>query len=242
MMKTYLLTYNAGSYYRMAIAVYATRDLANSALEAIVEQTTAGLVIENELDLRLPGATQVMLYNSMAEQLGEGGEPAVSRFSTRDDGARRIFARIEWAARALPIIEAVIIEEERAPDAPADSALDPVTPAGEDDMATNGKKKSKKTNGNGTRGKGKPAGSVSMFKPVREGSTRQKILKLMDGTKTPDQIATKMECDRAKIMAHAFCLARDCGIGYTIDDGKLIALYPTNRSYEDAVTASKSSD
>lgn len=86
------------------------------------------------------------------------------------------------------------------------------------------------------RGKGKPAGKVADFTPVKDGSIRSQILRLMDGAMTAEQIGAKLGFDRAKVNAHAFCLHRDCAIGYEVAaDGKLRALFPGNKTLADAL-------
>lgn len=88
------------------------------------------------------------------------------------------------------------------------------------------------------RGKGKPAGKVADFRQVKIGSARADILTLMDGTKTAEQIgkAVKPAVDAAKVGAHAFCLARDCGIGYEYGPNReLKALFPTGKTLADAL-------
>ena len=100
-------------------------------------------------------------------------------------------------------------------------------------------KKEKQTNGTGaSRVVGKPAGLVGDFKQVRPGTARQKILKLMaPGNKTVKQIADAVELDEKTVLVHANTMHRDCGIGYKVDDGKLVALFPGSKTYEDAIKA-----
>lgn len=83
-------------------------------------------------------------------------------------------------------------------------------------------------------------GVLSDFKKIRSGTDRANVLKLMTGMKTPAQIADKLgggKFTARYVMAHAYCLRRDCGIGYELtEEGKLLALYPGELSYRDAVT------
>ncbi len=70
------------------------------------------------------------------------------------------------------------------------------------------------------------------YKMPREGTERHMVLKLMDGTRTPEEIAVIMKkkntrFDAKYVYAHAYCTFRDCGIGYhTAVDGKLEARFP----------------
>lgn len=88
-----------------------------------------------------------------------------------------------------------------------------------------------------TRGKGKPAGKVADFRQVKVGSARERILSLMTGQHTAEQIAAMVGgIDAAKVGAHAFCLSRDCGIGYEYGEGgTLKALFPTGKTLADAL-------
>lgn len=90
------------------------------------------------------------------------------------------------------------------------------------------------------RGKGKPAGKVADFKQVKIGSARERILSLMDGSKTAEQIGKAVGVDAAKVGAHAFCLARDCGVGYAYGEGgTLKALFPAGKTLKDALRSSE---
>lgn len=72
----------------------------------------------------------------------------------------------------------------------------------------------------------------SKHKLPREGTDRRKVLELMSGEFTPDEIAAEMRkinsrFDAKYVYAHAYCTFRDCGIGYrTTEEGKLEALFP----------------
>jgi hypothetical protein len=87
---------------------------------------------------------------------------------------------------------------------------------------------------------GKPAKAVSEFKQIRAGTDRAKALKLMDGTRTVGQIAKAIKGDEQKVLTIAFCLYRDCGIGYRVDDDrKIVAIYPRKKSFKDAMKAAE---
>lgn len=79
---------------------------------------------------------------------------------------------------------------------------------------------------------------TSAFRPVREGTFRATLLRSMDGTKTPEQLAELGQRSRSLVMSHAYCLYRDCGIGYGLTkDGSLVAILPRNKTLQDAVRA-----
>ncbi len=106
-------------------------------------------------------------------------------------------------------------------------------------MAAKKKAKKKTTKPAGDRkprGKGKGAGKVADFRPVREGTDRQKVLKLMGGTNTAEQIAAELGMNAKKVGTIVFCMSRDNGIGYEFGaKGQLKALYPGDKTYKDAV-------
>lgn len=83
------------------------------------------------------------------------------------------------------------------------------------------------------------AGTIAAFRTVRSGTDRAHVLKLMNGKHTPHHIAVLLgggKFTARYVLAHAYCLRRDCGIGYSLDEvGKLIALYPNAHGYEDTV-------
>ncbi len=83
------------------------------------------------------------------------------------------------------------------------------------------------------------AGAVGAFRQVRSGTDRAHVLKLMNGKHTPQHIAVLLGGGKFTgryVLVHAYCLRRDCGIGYSLDSaGKLVALYPNEHGYGDAV-------
>lgn len=171
--------------------------------------------------------------------------PDVKRFSTRAAGLARAWKLL---STRKDVDEETPPENPTTPAAPtssdAASAVAPTTqPVGAassqetEDMAKKAKKTKKVSK---PREHGKPAKKVSDFKQVREGSVRASILKLMDGTHTAEKIGEMVKQTTTMVNAHAYCLWRDCGIGYHVDEaGKLKALYPTGKSYKDAVKKSE---
>lgn len=177
----------------------------------------------------------VALYNAM------GPEKLLAKFENHETGVRRTFALIEWAYGSLELTKVEL---------PNDSpTIQPSSEESEQETTTMAK-----SNGNGTKTEkakrsrapgtargvtAQPAGTVAEFKQVRAGSDRAHVLKLMDGSKTPEQIAKSLgggKFDGKYIMQHAYCLKRDSGIGYEITAaGHLNALFPKNRSFADAI-------
>lgn len=84
---------------------------------------------------------------------------------------------------------------------------------------------------------GQPAGQPSAFRQVREGSARQRILELMTGSHTAEEIAARVGgVDANRVLQHAYCLTRDCAVGFSVSEtGHLLAIYPRGLSYADAV-------
>jgi hypothetical protein len=89
---------------------------------------------------------------------------------------------------------------------------------------------------------GKPADAAS-FKAgrVRAGTARAKILSMMDGTKTAEEVGAAMGFEKPTYsLSHFYCLARDCGVGYSFDEaGRVSAIYPEGQSLQTAVAAPK---
>ncbi len=168
----------------------------------------------------------VAIYNAL------GPDKPVSKFETRDVAARRTFALLHAKYNGLPTTRVEV------------AADLPITPPSQE-MMTMAKTttdaprvRRARAPGVGKQTQGRSAGTVADFKQTREGTARQKILKMMDGTQSPDQIAAVMggTFTGKYVLAHAYCLRRDCGIGYELTrDGHLLALYPKNRSYADAI-------
>lgn len=70
---------------------------------------------------------------------------------------------------------------------------------------------------------------------------RATILTMMTGKHTPDDIAqaiahrTGVEKTRGHVMSHIYCIFRDKGIGYGVDDEDHIqAIFPPGQSYKTA--------
>lgn len=188
---------------------------------AVVAWSTA------ELGL-LSGPELVALYNVVRRAPEE-----VKRFATKADALRRVGALL--AAYDPDLVNRPALAGQTEPE--------PAAGAAGKKEAEVAKKKSTKVaphtakKGPASSSVGKPAGKVSDLKPIREGTARQKVLMAMsvDGGSTVAQAAARAGITEAMVMQHAYCLHRDCGIGYQVVDGKLRALYPGDRTYDDVV-------
>lgn len=203
------------------------------------DPAVSSFVVNTDSNLaEMSSSMLVTLYNLWRDE----GDKEVKKFENRTIARTRFLTRLEVRFGKLPEIE-VPAEPAPKPETPAAAPPPgPGTPASaeakEPEMATKTKKEKKekkaKANGEG-RVIGKPAGLVADFRQVRDGTDRQKVLKLMDGTKTVSQIAKAIDKDEKYVLTAAYCLNRDSAIGYGIEDGKLLATYPGSKTYEDAI-------
>lgn len=169
----------------------------------------------------------VAIYNAL------GPDKMITKFETREVAARRTFALLCAKFTWLPVTSVEV-----AADLPITPPSQETTDMAKTTTATASVRRSRAP-GVGRPVTGRTAGTVADFKQTRQGTARQRILQMMDGTLTPDEIGLKMgggNFTGKYVLAHAYCLRRDCGIGYELTkDGHLIALYPKNRSYADAI-------
>ena len=94
-------------------------------------------------------------------------------------------------------------------------------------------KKTKKARTNGGLEAAKPAGLVADFHPVRAGTTRAKVVQ--SSGSTVGEIARKIGKDRRTVLAHLFCLNRDCAIGYEVNNDKVTLSFPGSKTLRDAI-------
>lgn len=242
MYSAYLLSYGP-----IRLQAFGSREEAQANANA-----TGGDVVVQVGDLaHLTGKALVDVYNAFAAK-------PVKKFETADVGRKRVFALIVENMNSGSLAAPAAAASEGNPSLSQDVVTQPVLPAvvaeqggsvettaedtttqqqsQEDDMA-NGKKASKKKAATGEGRKvGKPAKTVAELGTCRAGTARAKILKLMDGTKTAESIGKAVGVSTTTVMAHAFCLHRDVGVGYKLtDDGKLEALYPGQKTIDDVV-------
>lgn len=179
------------------------------------DPAVGGFVLDTDSNLSDLGSKLLVdLFNLWREP----EDREVTKFENKTTARQRFFARLEARFSKLPEIE------------------DPA-PTEESVMAKSAAVKKVKVEKAPKAGRevGKPAGLVADFRQVRGGTDRAKVLKMMDGTKTTAQIAKAIDKDEKTVLTVAYCLNRDSGIGYKMDDGKLVAIYPGSKSYEDAI-------
>lgn len=251
-MTSYCLVWR-GAFKDPAVTTHPTVEVARGylALPKFAAGEFDGLAIDKAEDIDLSGPGLVALYNALAPISGP-----VNKFESRSRGKERVFALIEDEYLYKPHADFSPAAEVESPASPADEtqapanageeAASPITEGGED-VAT--KKKARKSRAKTTtaerkhRGTGNAAGKVADFRQVREGTDRQKVLKLMNGQHTAEQIAQELgwgEAGAKKVGQVAFCLSRDCAIGYEFSEsGKIKAVYPGEKTYRDAVKKAK---
>lgn len=82
------------------------------------------------------------------------------------------------------------------------------------------------------------AGLVRDFKQVRPGTIRAAIVTLAGragGAPIHDVLALPRITSRVALMAHLFCLHRDCAYGYVITGDRVTLSFPGGRTWRDAV-------
>lgn len=205
----------------------------------------------------------VKLYNAL------GPDKPVTKFESRDVGARRTFALLEAkhrndsvpqpeskmddqtttetesedpaAKKAREAAEAKAAKDAARAEAKATKDAEKAAAKATKDAERAAKAAAKPTAAKptaapgGKAAAGQPAKHASEFKPVREGTFRATLLRAMDGTKTVAEIGAANHKENALVLSHAFCLTRDCGIGYDFVDGKIRALFPHGKHLSDAI-------
>lgn len=236
------------------VSSFETRAAAETAAPPTTE-TRKSTVCSSEENLKgLGGPVLVLVFNRVSAK-------PVARFATLEDAARRTWAALN--SEVLPMDHEVhgqnrdgstIVPLPATGGRPGSGPVNrgPITQGGDDTQQEtttmpkkNGDKKAAKPRGTETGAKrgtkmsaGKPAGLVADFRPVRPGTDRATVLQLMDGDHTTASIAKAIENTDRMVLAHAYCLARDCGIGYRFNEtGKLEALFPGSKTLEDAIKA-----
>ena len=90
------------------------------------------------------------------------------------------------------------------------------------------------------RGRPRESGPYTLgeFKPVREGTKYQELLKLVDAGKTVDQIATSYKVGKTDILWYFRYPLRKHGIDHRVsDDGKIEIVLPEGKTLADCVAA-----
>jgi hypothetical protein len=73
------------------------------------------------------------------------------------------------------------------------------------------------------------------FKSARAGTTREAVIR--SSGLTLAAIAHKIGRDRKTVLAHLFCLNRDCGVGYRVEGDVVTLIFPKGKTVDDAVRA-----
>jgi hypothetical protein len=249
-MIAYSMTYQTGSSKGLfnELTIETHPDLLTAAAYVaspkFADSKWAGISFDRAEDLSFGGPMLVQLYNHLRGATNPEAPDHLKKFESRARGQERVFALVEEKYLHQPH---AAFEAPAKGDLPASSTTDGAEGAGleegTEDMAkkkaAKAAKKAKTTKPAGEkkpRGKGVGPGKVADFRQVREGTDRQKVLKLMNGQHTAEQIAQELGMESKKVGQIAFCISRDCGIGYSFSDkGRLTAEYPTGKSYKDAV-------
>lgn len=131
-MKAYALTWD-GLYANLMVATCPDLDDAKAAVDA--SRSNAGVAAASPEDLALSGPALAGLYAKLADLAGIGGTTP-SRFATRGDGQRRVFALLEENFKTAP-------EAAAPPASDTPAVTDETTTQENDDVATKGKKAKK---------------------------------------------------------------------------------------------------
>jgi hypothetical protein len=244
MTTSYCISYK-GFFQEVKVTTHPSPELAKACGDDTGGADWSALVVSSEVDVDLGGPGLIAIYNALALDSAPVGEEVrkVEKFESKGVGKKRVFAILEQRYLSQPHETA-----EAAPSEGSSVAAEPTaggeSQASESEGEDMSKKKKvrvrvkKEPGERKPRGKGKPAGKVSELRPVREGTDRQKVLKLMNGSNTAEQIASEIgdKMTAKKVGTIVFCMSRDNGIGYEFGvKGQLKAVYPGDKAYKDAV-------
>lgn len=246
-MTAYCVRYK-GFFKEVRVTTHSSAELAKACGDDTGGPEWSALVVSSEVDIDLGGPGLVALYNSMFP------EPAnhVKKFESRGIGKKRVFEVLERIyqyqpheeAQAAPTrVDTQAAKPEGAPSGPPlEQEIEAIMAGKAAKKAAKAAKKTKPKKDPADRkprGVGKAAGKVSEFRPIREGTDRQKVLKLMNGQNTAAQISQELgfgEKGEKKVGTIVFCMSRDNGIGYEFGGkGQIKALFPGEKTYKDAV-------
>ncbi len=222
-MTAYLIVYGATPSDRFAAYSFETRAAARLAstpsgnlTPRVPPDGPAGgcaYVIEREEDVTFNGKLLVDVFNALTES-------GVKKFESRAAGVKRLVACLPIAARRGDDLTNVPTKEKIVSENETETAT----------KAPRGRKMAES----------KPA-DPAKFKPgrIRSGTDRHRILAMMTGASTVEEVGKAMGFAKPNYaLAHFYCLARDCGIGYQLDaDGHVTSVYPDGQSLETAIAA-----
>ena len=248
------------------VQTFATfKDAAAYSIDTLEPHRTAKIV-SDEFDMadrqQFSAALLIKIYNAFSEK-------PVTKFETNAVAARRTFAAIQAKFGNVPVtaVDAtaespdadMLADDDDATDKGDQGATEP-TPHPDHGVSSVADKKAEqaairaaeKAADKAAKAAAQPAkvpgGKAaagqdpvpSKFKSVREGTFRAALLRAMDGTKTVAEIAAESGKAASLVLSHAFCLTRDCGIGYSTKDGKLTVVFPEGKTIADAIAPVKS--
>ena len=245
----------------LQVQTFATfKDASAYSIDTLAPHRTAKIV-SDEFDMadrqQFSAALLIKIYNALSDK-------PVTKFETNAVAARRTFAAIQAKFGNVPVTAVDATAESPDADMLADDddatdkgdkgnqgATEP-TPHPDHGVSSVAGKKAAKAEAAAKKAADKaakvPGGKAaagqdpvpSKFKSVREGTFRATLLRAMDGTKTVAEIAAESGKAASLVLSHAFCLTRDCGIGYSTKDGKLTVVFPEGKTIADAIAPVKS--
>lgn len=217
-MTAYLIVYGQDPTDRLAAYSFPDRIAARLASTPSGGNLTPGVppgsyaggcayVVEKEADVTFSGQLLIDVFNGLTDS-------GVKKFESRAVGVKRLMSVLPQVAAPAPV---TTNEEIKMSDAATTETAAP--------------KRGKATDG-------KPA-DAQVFRAgkVRANTDRHRIMTMMDGTRTADQIGAEMNFSKPNYaLSHFYCLARDCGVGYAFDDAGLVtALYPEGEGLDTAI-------
>lgn len=205
------------------VTSYATRAEAEAACPTPVEGVKMRAIVASSIDeLKvLDSNTLVMVYNRISEK-------PVRRFETHAVAIDRTWRALNGATLAF-----TPTPEENTAMATTQTTEKPKTKA-EKPAKVKAEKRPRAKDG-------KPAKLVSELRQVRAGTARATVLKLISarGGAKVSAVAKAIENTEARVYQHAYCLWRDCGIGYQVEDETITAVYPGSKGLTDLIKAEK---
>lgn len=205
-----------------------TRGFADSRARLIIERavTESGdarskptvAVVESIEDLSTWGGPfLVNLYNYLKKD-------PVTRFESLASARRRVWDAL--CVDDLKRVQRINVSDGQAlaPSAPEPEAAKPKEPASRKERAPRASGADRFTKG-----------ATGAFKPVGDGNRRADILRLIDGTRTPDEVAAATGVNLSALASYCAFYARDCGIGTVMIDGKLALALPLGKTRDDLI-------
>ena len=227
---TFLITHPA-DLKTFLFTRYVDDAAAKAGLEGTPEGTFGNIVGAAEDLKNFGGASLVTMYNALRS------DNPITRFDTSANARRRVFEALESAN--LPVL--AVPANAAAKEPPKKKAKQkPEPPTGDADVvvAHHDKeaavaKKEKTTRA----GLERPVGKVGDLKPVRDGSGRADVLKLLDGKHTAEAIVKQLKITSSALIGYARFFGK-IGIGISVaENGKVTAVYPGTKTIADVIVS-----